>query len=145
MFKGDHGKAQIQIPRDRDSSFQPKIIPKGKTRIEGFKDNILALYARGMTTSNIQVTLKELYNGAEFSHNGIANVTEGVLEEVQQWPNRLLDSTYPVVFLDCIVVKVHQKKDLFISLFIWPWKYIVMAIKTFEAYGSPKVNVQNSG
>ena len=107
--KGDHGEAEIKVPRDRDASFSPKIVPKGKTRLEGFEDNILALYARGMTTRDIQATIKELYNGAEISHNVIANVTEGVLEESSHGK---IGSRFnlPIVFLDCIVVKVHQDK-----------------------------------
>ncbi len=108
--KGDHGAVELQIPRDRDSSFDPKIVPKGKTRLEGFEDNILALYARGMTTRDIQAAIKELYKGAEISHSVIANVTDAVIDEVVAWQNRPLDSTYPIVFLDCIVVKVHQDK-----------------------------------
>lgn len=108
--KGDHGETQITVPRDREASFEPKIVPKGKTRLEGFENNILALYARGMTTRDIQASIKELYNGAEISHSVIANVTDAVIDEVNQWQSRPLDSTYPIVFLDCIVVKVHQDK-----------------------------------
>lgn len=108
--KGDHGETEIRIPRDREASFGPKIIPKGKTRLEGFEDNILALYARGMTTRDIQATIKELYNGAEVSHSVIANVTDAVIDEVHAWQTRPLEATYPIVFLDCIVVKVHQDK-----------------------------------
>lgn len=108
--KGDHGETEIVVPRDRDASFEPKIVPKGKTRLEGFEDNILALYARGMTTRDIQHAIKELYNGAEISHSVIANVTDAVIDEVVAWQNRPLDSCYPIVFLDCIVVKVHQDK-----------------------------------
>lgn len=108
--KGEHGALELQVPRDRDSSFDPKIVPKGKTRLEGFEDNILALYARGMTTRDIQAAIRELYNGAEISHSVVANVTDAVIDEVVAWQNRPLDSTYPIVFLDCIVVKVHQDK-----------------------------------
>jgi putative transposase len=108
-LKGDHGELAINVPRDRDSSFTPQIVPKGKTRIEGFEDQILALYSRGMTTRDIQDVLKEMYN-AEISHSVISNVTDAVIDEVNAWQNRPLDSIYPIVFLDCIVVKVHQDK-----------------------------------
>lgn len=108
--KGDHGQTEIIVPRDREASFEPQIVPKGKTRLEGFEDNILALYARGMTTRDIQESIRELYNGAEISHSVIANVTDAVIDEVNQWQSRPLDATYPIVFLDCIVVKVHQDK-----------------------------------
>ena len=106
--KGEAGEIKIKTPRDREASFEPKIIPKGKTRLEGFEDSILALYARGMTTRDIQDAIKELYNGAEISHSVISNVTDAVLEEVNTWQSRPLEQTYPIVFLDAIVVKVHQ-------------------------------------
>lgn len=107
-IKCDKGEIELKTPRDRESSFEPQIIPKGKTRLEGFEKNILALYARGMTTRDIQGAIRELYDGAEISHSVIANVTDAVIDEVIAWQNRPLDSTYPIVFLDCIVVKVHQ-------------------------------------
>ena len=119
--KGDHGEVELEIPRDRDASFGPKIIPKGKTRLEGFENVILTLYSKGMTTRDIQSTIKELYNGAEVSHTVIANVTDAVIDDVTSWQNRPLDSTYPIVFLDCIVVKVHQdnrviNKSIYLAL-----------------------------
>jgi len=109
-IKGEKGELEINIPRDREASFEPKVIPKGKTRLEGFEDNILALYARGMTTRDIQGAIRELYSGAEISHSVISNVTEGVIEEVHAWQDRPLNAVYPIVFLDCIVVKVHHEK-----------------------------------
>lgn len=108
-MKGEKGEVEIQIPRDREASFEPKVIPKGKTRLEGFEKNILALYARGMTTRDIQGAIKELYHGAEISHTVISNVTEAVIDEVNTWQSRPLNSVYPIVFLDCIVVKVHHE------------------------------------
>ncbi len=107
-IKGDKGAIDLKTPRDREANFEPKIVPKGKTRLEGFEDNILALYSRGMTTRDIQGAIRDLYDGAEISHTVISNVTEAVIDEVKQWQSRSLDSTYPIVFLDCIVVKVHQ-------------------------------------
>jgi len=108
-LKGDHGEVAITVPRDRDASFTPQIVPKGKTRIKGFEDQILALYSRGMTTRDVQATLKDMYN-AEISHSVIANVTDAVIDEVTAWQNRPLDAVYPIVFLDCLVVKVRQDK-----------------------------------
>lgn len=109
-IKGEKGPIELKTPRDREASFEPKIIPKGKTRLEGFEDNILSLYARGMTTRDIQGAIRELYDGAEISHSVIANVTDAVIDEVKAWQDRPLNSTYPIIFLDCIVVKVHQDK-----------------------------------
>ena len=108
-LKGDHGEVAIEVPRDRSASFSPQIVPKGKTRIDGFEDQILALYSRGMTTRDVQETLKDMYN-AEISHSVISNVTDAVIDEVRAWQSRPLDVVYPVVFLDCLVVKVHQDK-----------------------------------
>ena len=71
-IKSEKGEMEIQIPRDRRASFEPKIVPKGKTWLEGFEDNILSLYARGMTTRDIQEAIKELYHGAEISHSVIS-------------------------------------------------------------------------
>ena len=119
--KGDHGEVELEVPRDRNASFQPLVVPKGKTRLEGFENTILTLYARGMTTRDIQEAIKDLYNGAEISHSVISNVTDAVVDEVKAWQMRPLDSVYPIVFLDCIVVKVHQdgrvvNKSIYLAL-----------------------------
>ena len=119
--KGDHGEVELEVPRDREASFKPQIVPKGKTRLEGFENTILALYSRGMTTRDIQATIRDIYNGAEISHSVIANVTDAVIDEVTTWQNRPLEATYPIVFLDCIVVKVHQdsrviNKSIYLAL-----------------------------
>jgi len=106
--KGENGSIELDVPRDRKADFEPKIVPKGKTRIEGFEKNILALYARGMTTRDISETIKDLYHGAEISHDVISNVTDAVIDEVNEWKERPLDATYPIMFLDCIVVKVRE-------------------------------------
>ena len=106
--KGDHGEIELEVPRDRRADFTPQIIPKEKTRLEGLEDKILALYARGMTTRDIKEAIKDLYHGAEISHSVIANVTDAVSDKVKEWQGRPLKSTYPVIFLDCIVVKVRQ-------------------------------------
>lgn len=82
------------------------MIPKNKTRLEGFEEKILHLYAR-MTTRDIQAVLKEMYH-ADVSHTVISSVTQSVIEEVKTWQSRPLESIYPIVYLDCIVVKVHQ-------------------------------------
>ena len=109
ILKGDMGQVEISTPRDRNGSFEPQLVRKGQTRLTAFDEQILALYARGMTTRDIADTFKEMY-GAEVSHSLISQVTEAVLEEVQAWQNRPLDAVYPVVYLDCITVKVRQDK-----------------------------------
>jgi transposase-like protein len=99
----------IDIPRDRNGDFEPQIIPKNQTRLPLFNDKILALYSRGMSTRDIVETLRELYD-VEVSPTLISKVTDHVLEEVQQWQSRPLDEIYPIVYLDCIMVKVRQDK-----------------------------------
>jgi putative transposase len=84
------------------------IVKKGQTRFNGFDDKILSLYARGMTTRDIQAQLLELYS-AEVSHTLISNVTNAVEEERKAWQNRILDEVYPIMFLDALVVKIRQE------------------------------------
>lgn len=107
-IKGEFGEAEIIVPRDRTSEFEPLLVKKGQTRFDGFDDKILALYARGMTTRDIQAQLQELY-GVEVSAGLISNVTDGVEEERKLWQNRPLDAVYPIVYFDAIVVKVRQE------------------------------------
>src|SRR5438445_5393510 len=83
-LKGDFGEVEIEVPRDREGQFEPKIVPKHQRRFEGFDDKILSMYARGMTTREIQGHLEEIY-GVEISPSLISEVTDGVIEEVQQW------------------------------------------------------------
>jgi len=107
-IKSEYGETEISVPRDRISTFEPQLIPKGETRFNGFDDKILSLYARGMTTRDIQAQLQELY-GVEVSHTLISNVTEAVEQERKAWQNRSLDEVYPIVYLDAIVVKVRHE------------------------------------
>jgi putative transposase len=106
-LKGDFGSLPIDVPRDRQSSFEPKIVPKGETRFAGFDDKILSLYARGMTTRQIQQHLEEIYK-VEISPSLISAVTDAVIEEVRQWQSRPLDPLYPIVYLDCLMVKIRD-------------------------------------
>ncbi|CCM10120.1 IS256 family transposase [Cardinium endosymbiont cEper1 of Encarsia pergandiella] len=93
-LKGDFGEMEINRPRDRNSTFDPQIVRKGQTRFTDFDEQILSLYARGMTTRDISDTFKELY-GREVSHSLISKVTESVIEEITIWQNRPLESVYP--------------------------------------------------
>ena len=106
--KGEFGNLDITVPRDRDSSFEPIILPKGQSRFTGFDDKIIALYARGMTTRDIQAHLEEMY-GVEVSPTLVSQVTRAVQEEVTLWQNRPLEEIYPIVYLDAIRVKVRQE------------------------------------
>ncbi|MDP2759376.1 MAG: transposase, partial [Sideroxyarcus sp.] len=106
-LKGEFGELPIEIPRDRQGSFEPQLIPKHQTRWTGFDDKILSLYARGMTVREIQGHLEEMY-GAEVSPSLISSVTDAVIEEVKTWQSRPLDALYPIVYLDCIHAKVRD-------------------------------------
>lgn len=100
----DNGEIEIEVPRDRNGEFDPKIIRKHQKRFEGFDDKILSMYARGMTVRDIQAHLLDIY-GVEVSAELISNVTDAVLETVREWQNRLLDKMYPIIYFDAIVVK----------------------------------------
>jgi putative transposase len=106
-IQGDFGEIEIETPRDRNASFEPKIVPKGETRFSGFDDKILSLYARGMTTRDIQAHVKEIY-GVEVSPTLISEVTDAVLDEVKTWQNRPLDGVYPIVYMDALYVKIRD-------------------------------------
>lgn len=106
-LKGEFGKLPIEIPRDRHGTFEPQLIPKHQTRWTGFDDKILSLYARGMTVREIQSHLEEMY-GTEVSPTLISSVTDAVIDEVKAWQARPLDTLYPIVYLDCIHVKVRD-------------------------------------
>lgn len=105
------GALQIETPRDRDGTFEPQLVQKRQVRLAGMEEKILALYARGMTTRDIESALMDLY-GVTISHALIAQVTDAVLEEARVWQTRPLDSIYPIVWLDGIVVKVQQNKQV---------------------------------
>jgi putative transposase len=108
-LKGNFGEVDIETPRDRNSTFEPQLVKKGQTRITEFDQQILSLYAKGMTTRDIADAFKEMY-GAEVSHTLISKVTDAVIDEVNAWQSRPLDEVYPILYLDCIVIKCHQEK-----------------------------------
>jgi len=110
-LKGTHGEARIDVPRDRSGTFEPQLLGKYQTRLTDFDDQILYLYAKGLTTRQIADTFKEMY-GAEVSPTLISKVTDAVQDQVQEWQKRNLDPLYPIVYLDCIVVKVRQNKQV---------------------------------
>lgn len=107
----EDGQFQADIPRDRNGSFDPKLVKKHQTRFTAMDDKILCLYAKGMTTREIVATFKEMYD-ADISPTLISKVTDAVIEEVIEWQSRPLDAVYPIVYLDCIVVKIRQDKKV---------------------------------
>jgi putative transposase len=109
--KGEFGEIEVETPRDRDASFEPKILPKHQTRFTGFDDKILSMYARGMSTRDIQAHLQEMY-GVEVSPTLISNVTDAVMDEVKAWQDRPLDALYPIVYMDALYLKIRDGKHV---------------------------------
>ena len=110
-LQGDFGKFRLDVPRDRDGSFEPKIVPKGQSLLPGFDEKILSLYSRGMTTRDIQAHLMEIY-GVEVSPTLISNVTSEVMDEVIAWRNRPLDFLYSIVYFDAMFVKARHHRGV---------------------------------
>ena len=106
-IKGEFGNMEIAVPRDRNSTFEPVIIPKGETRFTGFDDKINSMYARGMTTRDIQAHLHEMY-GVDISPTLVSQVTDAITEEITLWQNRPLEEVYPIMYLDAVRVKVRH-------------------------------------
>lgn len=104
--QSDDGELELSIPRDRNSSFAPMLVPKHQRRIAGLDEKILALYARGNSTRDISAQLEELYGGAKISAAVISEVIESVSEDVKAWQSRPLDEVYPIVYLDALYVNI---------------------------------------
>ena len=108
VLKGNRGQVEIEVPRDRNSEFEPQLVKKNQTRFDGLDEKIISLYARGMTTREIQGHLEEIY-GVDVSPSLIFNVTDAVLDEVRAWQSRPLDAVYPILYLDALQVKVKSQ------------------------------------
>ena len=106
-LKSQHGEVEIHTPRDREGSFEPQLLKKGQTRLTQMDDQILTLYAKGLSTREIVAAFKEMYD-ADVSATLISRVTDRVLEQITQWQSRPLDAIYPIVYLDCIVIKIRD-------------------------------------
>ena len=106
--KGEFGEIQVETPRDRNGTFSPQILGKHQTRFDGFDDKILSMYARGMSTREIQGHLEEMY-GVEVSPTLVSSVTDAVIDEVKGWQNRPLEPIYGVVYLDALYVKMRHE------------------------------------
>jgi len=104
-IKGKRGQMEIEVPRDRNAEFEPQLVKKNQKRFDGLDEKIISLYARGMTTREIQGHLEEIYS-VDVSPSLISNVTDAVLEEVRAWQSRPLDAVYPILYLDALQVKV---------------------------------------
>ena len=114
----DNGVIEFNVPRDRNGDFEPAIIEKKQNRVAGLDKKILSLYAKGMSLSDIKQQLHELYE-ADISESLISKITDGVMDEVRLWQNRPLECVYPIVYFDCLVVKVrHDKRIINKSVYV---------------------------
>jgi transposase-like protein len=109
--QGDVGKLALEVPRDRNGSFEPQLLPKHQRRLSGFDEKILALYAKGMTTRDIQQIVKDLY-AVDVSPALISEITSDLDAEAKAWQTRRLDSVYPILFLDGMVVHVRADASI---------------------------------
>jgi putative transposase len=110
-LKTDVGEVPIKTPRDRDASFEPRLVAKRQTRLAGLDDKILAMYAGGLTVREIEAQLGELY-GVQIGRDTISRVTDAVLEDVRAWRTRPLEEIYAIVYLDCLTVKVREDRSV---------------------------------
>jgi putative transposase len=106
-IKSESGTLLVQVPRDREGSFEPKLITKGQRRLKGFDDKVLSLYARGLTTRDIQSHIREIYD-VEITPDLVSRITDSVMDDVRDWQSRTLDKVYPIVYFDGMVVKVKE-------------------------------------
>lgn len=104
-LKSKYGEVDVEIPRDRDGSFEPKLVPKRERLLKGSEDLILSLYTKGMSVRDIQHHLDDLY-GYELSEQTISNITSAIIEKAKEWQNRPLESIYPIIFMDATVLKI---------------------------------------
>lgn len=116
----ESGPVEVRVPRDRLGTFEPKLVSKHQRRLEGFDEKVLALYAKGMSVRDIQGHLRDLY-GTDVAPDLISRVTDGVVDEMQQWQERPLEALYPIVYLDALYVSIRdggvvKKKAVYIAL-----------------------------
>ena len=113
-IKTELGPVELNIPRDRNGEFEPKIVPKHQRSVNGIEDKILGLYATGMTTRDISEQIRELY-GVDISAETVSNITNRILPLVSEWQNRPLEKTYAFIFMDAIHYKVREDKQIVVK------------------------------
>ena len=101
------GDVEIEVPRDRHSEFEPKVVPKHESDVTGIEDKVLSMYAKGMSQRDISSTIEDIY-GFNLSHESISKITDRVLDEANEWQNRPLKKMYAFVFVDCLYVSIRK-------------------------------------
>ena len=140
----DNGPVPIDTPRDRDGSFEPKIVRKRQRRFEGFDDKILALYSRGLSTRDIEAHLAEIY-GVKVGRELISQVTDAVMDDVRAWAQRPLEDVYPVIFLDALVLKIREGGSCSAAPATWRSGSPSTASATCSECGSRRPKAPSSG
>lgn len=139
--RSDQGPLEIEIPRDREGTFEPAIVPKHQREFKGFDDKIISMYSRGMTTREITEHLKEIY-GTEISPELVSRVTDEVKELLEAWRARSLETSYPIVFLDALMINVREdgkvvKKSIYMALAInWEGRKELLGLWIDQAEGA---------
>ena len=126
-LKSQYGEFQIDVPRDRNGEFEPKLIPKYQRDISGIEDKVISLYSRGLSTRDIHDQLQDLY-GIELSAEMVSKITDRILPEIKEWQSRPLNPIYPFVFMDCIHYKVREEGRILSRA-----AYVVLGVTT-EGY-----------
>ena len=119
-LKSQYGEFRIDVPRDRNGEFEPKLIPKYQRDISGIEDKVIFLYARGMSTRDIHGQLNDLY-GIDLSAEMASKITDKILPQVKEWQSRPLNPVYPFVFMDCIHYKVREEGRTVSRAATWSW------------------------
>jgi len=124
VLRTDHGDIKVDVPRDREGTFEPQLVKKHQRQFDGFDDKILSLYSRGMSVRDIAACLKDIY-GVEVSPDLISRVTDAVVDELKEWQNRPLEPVYLVVYIDALVVKIRDKgpvenKSVYLAVGVTP-------------------------
>ena len=131
------GPVQIEVPRDRDASFEPVTVPKRVRRLRGVDEMVISLVARGMSTGDVQAHLAEVY-GTNVSRQQISTITDAVVDKMAEWASRPLDAVYPVVFIDAINVKIRDGQVANRPITTWPWRSAAMVSGTCSGCGPEK-------
>ena len=143
-IRGNLGETEIEVPQDRDGTFEPKVVKKRQKDISGIEQNIISLYAKGMTTRQISDTIEDIY-GFEVSDGMVSDITDRLLPQIEDWQKRPLDEVYPIVFIDAVHLSVRENgqiKSLQRMLFLLSG---LQDISRYCPYISVKTRVQSTG
>src|SRR5690606_28831203 len=140
----EDGDVRLQVPRDRQGSFEPRIVPKHARRVAGFDEAIISLYAKGLTTGEIQAHLAEIYD-VQISRDLVSRVTDKVVEELAAWQSRPLDAIYPVLLIDAIHVKIRDGQVANRPVYVAVGSIWLVSVTCWGCGWAPAVRVPSTG